>query len=402
VLDLARGPWFTNSAISPRAFGALARRHWETTLRQRASGRELEDAIDSHHRSILFAERQRQDRQDYLKGTAAVWDAALARLGIDGVTQGARMGWVDDTPSPVRQLLVTQVDPTEENEYSRTNGRPWPNNHHGAFTPFPIVRTSFDWELRRISEFGVGGIILPPRTIPVTPELDRFYSVLFDWSWIRARYRDRVLAGECRYLRDFDRWTPEWCDPPASRGEYRYLVDILDPTPGPRSECPTGQIHRTARWSEEATPTFHGYWIGKTALFRYRRNYNRPIGLRHVKPFTNVTTPFRALTGGFKGPLVPMPEGQEPVARASLFNARMMNRSLYAEPHPAATALTKRNKMVENMEQDFSEAKDYRQAKTCPRCQTVFYKAPCATIHCASECPKLGEVMIDGKLERVA
>ncbi len=61
-----------------------------------------------------------------------------------------------------------------------------------------------------------------------------------------------------------------------------------------------------------------------------------------------------------------------------------------------------RNNLVKNMEQDFSEAKDYRQAKTCPRCGTTFYKPPGATIHCGSECPKLRTVTIHGKEEKVA
>jgi predicted Zn-ribbon and HTH transcriptional regulator len=101
-------------------------------------------------------------------------------------------------------------------------------------------------------------------------------------------------------------------------------------------------------------------------------------------------------------PLLPIPQGQEPVG--SYWSERNFSRSLRSGRSlnipTAATQL--RDKLMDNLENDFSDAKDYRKPQTCPKCGTTFYKPPGHTIHCASECPKLRTVTIDGKLERVA
>ena len=299
-----RGEWFAGvfefltlvgeaEPVHPVLFDAESRKHWHRRLRKRVT-RGI-DLVDLQASTLAEMERQRRDSIESLQGTAATWDAFLGDYDRKWRADG----------NPIRvEWLWQRPDGT----YAQSNNQPahagelYPaDNRRGAFTPFPIAWVSFDWECRRIPLLGpthaYGGVILPPRFILVTPELDRFYSVLFDWSWIRPRFRHRVL--------------PE---------EYRRIADMLDPTPGPRHDRPTGQIHRTARWSEEATATFRGYWIGKTALFRYRRNYNRPIGLRHVRPLTNVTTPFWKITCGLKGPPIRMPEGQLEDARKSYWN----------------------------------------------------------------------------------
>ena len=57
-----------------------------------------------------------------------------------------------------------------------------------------------------------------------------------------------------------------------------------------------------------------------------------------------------------------------------------------------------RDNMIEKMEQDFNsklaETKDERKPQTCPRCGIA--RPPGRTIHCAAECPKLKERVLDG------
>ena len=217
--------------------------------------------------------RLRRDLIEHLQGTAATWDAMLGVYALK---------WRPDA-SPVRvEWLWKRPDGSHAQLMQRLEDGAI-DNSRGALTPFPIAWAGIRSEFRRLPLLGpthaYGGVILPPRIIPVTLELNRFYSVLFDWSWIRARYGKYVLPRE-----------------------YRCIADILDPTPGPRCDYPTGQIPLAKiRFSLEQKAVFRGYWIKKTALFRYRRNYNQPIGLRHVKPLTNVTTPFWEITCGLKG-----------------------------------------------------------------------------------------------------